>query len=147
MKRIAAAVDDAESSSQVAHYAARLAADLGADLILVTVGRAIDGTQPELERYRAEEHLKDSLSVLVVEESKRRLCVLRDHLDDTPVVQITCEVLVGNVAEQLVSYAKQNAVDLLVIGHRSRGWLGGLLVGSVAKDVIDSAPCPVLVVR
>ena len=38
-------------------------------------------------------------------------------------------------------------IDLIAIGHRSRGRLAGLLIGSVAKDVIDSAPCPVLVVR
>ena len=54
MKRIVAAIDDAESSLQVASLAAELAVGLAAELILVTVGRAIDGAQPELERYRFE---------------------------------------------------------------------------------------------
>jgi nucleotide-binding universal stress UspA family protein len=36
---------------------------------------------------------------------------------------------------------------MIAIGHRSRGRLAGLLGGSVAKHVIDTAPCAVLVVR
>ena len=147
MKRIVAAIDDAESSLQVASLAAELAVGLAAELILVTVGRAIDGAQPELERYRFEEHIEDSLAALTVEEAHHRLRALQARLSDKADVPITCEVLVGKVADQLVSYAKQHAVDLIAIGHRSRGRLAGLLIGSVAKDVIDSAPCPVLVVR
>ena len=82
-----------------------------------------------------------------MEEAHHRLRALQARLSDKADVPITCEVLVGKVADQLVSYAKQHAVDLIAIGHRSRGRLAGLLIGSVAKDVIDSAPCPVLVVR
>ncbi len=147
MRRIVAAVDDAESSLQVVRFAAELAAGLAAELILLTVVRAIGGTQPELERYRLEEHIQDSLAVLMVEEARHRLCSLRSQFDGMAVGQITCEVLVGNAAEQIVSYAKQHAVDLIATGHRSRSRLTCLLVGSVAKHVIDFAPCPVLVVR
>jgi nucleotide-binding universal stress UspA family protein len=148
MKRIIAAVDDGESALQVARFAVELASGLGTDLVLVTVARHIDeGEQPDLDRYRREEHVQESLAVLSVDAARFRLTSLRGQLDNAPGIEITCDVLSGNVAEQLVSYARLHAVDLIVIGHRSRNRLAGLLVGSVAKHVIDTAPCPVLVVR
>jgi nucleotide-binding universal stress UspA family protein len=41
----------------------------------------------------------------------------------------------------------QEGYDLLVVGHRGRGVLRELLIGSTAKSVVDRAPCSVLVVR
>ena len=37
--------------------------------------------------------------------------------------------------------------DLIVAGHRGRNPLAGILLGGVARNVIESALCPVLVVR
>ena len=147
MKRIMAAVDDAEQALHVARAAVDLAQGLHAGVVLVTVGDIIEGSQPDLERYRREEHVEDSLAVLTVDAAERRLSSLRTQLGGRPDLDITCQVLVGNVAEQIVSYARQQPIDVIAIGHRSRGRLAGLLAGSVAKQVIDTAPCPVLVVR
>jgi nucleotide-binding universal stress UspA family protein len=147
MKRIMAAVDDAEQALQVARVAVELAAGLGAHVILVTVGRPIEGEQPDLDRYQHDEHVQESLVVLSADTAERQLNSLRAEIGSRPGVEITCEVLAGNVAEQIVSFARQERVDLIAIGHRSRGRLAGLLVGSVAKHVIDTAHCPVLVVR
>jgi nucleotide-binding universal stress UspA family protein len=147
MKRIVAAVDNAEQALDVARAAVELAQGLDADVVLMTVGQVIEGAQPELERYQREEHVEESLAVLTVDAAERRLISLRAQLGGRPGVDITCQVLVGNIAEQIVSYARQQSIDMIAIGHRSRGRLAGLLGGSVAKHVIDTAPCAVLVVR
>jgi nucleotide-binding universal stress UspA family protein len=147
MKRIMAAVDDAEQALDVARVAIDLAQGVDADVVLMTVGQVIEGAQPDLERYQRDEHVEESLAVLTVDAAERRLNFLRTQLGGRPGVDITCQVLVGNVAEQIVSYARQQSIDIIAIGHRSRGRLAGLLVGSVAKQVIDAAPCCVLVVR
>jgi nucleotide-binding universal stress UspA family protein len=52
-----------------------------------------------------------------------------------------------NVAHAITEYAKDNAVDLIVVGTHGRGAVSRFLMGSVAERVVRSAPCPVLTVR
>jgi nucleotide-binding universal stress UspA family protein len=51
----------------------------------------------------------------------------------------------GPPSEALLEQAK--GADLIVIGLRNRSAVGKLLMGSVAQDVLVSAPCPVLAVK
>ena len=50
-------------------------------------------------------------------------------------------------ADNIVSYAKRNNIEMIVMGHKSRTGLERLLVGSVAVKVVTYAPCSVLVIR
>lgn len=52
----------------------------------------------------------------------------------------------GDVGEQIVATAVRNDIDVIVIGHHRRSWWSSLFDRSSAKDVIDSAATPVLVV-
>ena len=47
----------------------------------------------------------------------------------------------------IVFYARDAAIDLIVIGTHGRGAIAQLLIGSVAERVVRLAPCPVLTVR
>ena len=49
--------------------------------------------------------------------------------------------------EEIVDYAKEKNIDLIVMGTHGRGWLAHVLMGSVAEKVVRKAPCPVLTVR
>lgn len=60
-------------------------------------------------------------------------------------LQATGEVLGGTPADAL-QLACRDGVDLLVTGSRGYGPLRGAFVGSVARELVDHAPCPVLVV-
>ena len=53
----------------------------------------------------------------------------------------------GSVADGITDYAKKKGVDLIVVGTRGMGGIKKLLLGSVAKGVVDSAGCSVIVVR
>lgn len=55
--------------------------------------------------------------------------------------------LVGNPAEQIVTYAKDHNIDLIVMGNRGRSQFGALLLGGVSDKVVHHAHCPVLIVR
>jgi nucleotide-binding universal stress UspA family protein len=58
-------------------------------------------------------------------------------------------VVVGRLSagEDIVQFAEQNSIDLIVIGVRRRSKVGKLLFGSNAQLVILTAPCPVLTVK
>ena len=49
--------------------------------------------------------------------------------------------------EDIVQFAKDNAVDLIVLGVRRRSKVGKLMFGSTAQYVILESPCPVLTVK
>jgi nucleotide-binding universal stress UspA family protein len=55
-------------------------------------------------------------------------------------------VVDGNPAQKLVEAAAEWGADLLVIGTRGRTGFRRLLLGSVARSVLQHAPCSVLVV-
>jgi nucleotide-binding universal stress UspA family protein len=53
----------------------------------------------------------------------------------------------GEAYEAVVKVAKEQAVDVIVLGSHGRTGLRRLLMGSVTEKVIGYAPCPVLVVK
>jgi nucleotide-binding universal stress UspA family protein len=57
------------------------------------------------------------------------------------------EVLRGRPASTLVDEAGRRAADLLVAGSRGHGPIASLVLGSVSAELVDHAPCPVLVAR
>ena len=52
-----------------------------------------------------------------------------------------------SAGEEIVQFAEQNSIDLIVIGVRRRSKVGKLLFGSNAQLIILTAPCPVLTVK
>jgi nucleotide-binding universal stress UspA family protein len=54
---------------------------------------------------------------------------------------------VGRPATLIVELASELRAELVIVGSRGRGPLASMLLGSVSAEVVDRAPCPVLVVR
>lgn len=50
-------------------------------------------------------------------------------------------------ALEIVQYAKDHAIDLIIVGTHGRRAIAHFLLGSVAERVARTAPCPVLTVR
>lgn len=48
---------------------------------------------------------------------------------------------------EIARVAENRHVDLIVIGRRKRGVVARWLLGSVSNEIVDVAPCPVLVVK
>lgn len=64
-----------------------------------------------------------------------------------PGVTVDGRVVRGRAATAIVDEATEFAADLVVIGSRGHGAFESALVGSVSAEVVDHAPCPVLVAR
>lgn len=71
--------------------------------------------------------------------------VKRDLIRSERDVETT--VMINRPATGIVAEARRTAADLIVLGSRGRGALGSALLGSVSAEVVDHAPCPVLVAR
>jgi nucleotide-binding universal stress UspA family protein len=54
---------------------------------------------------------------------------------------------VSSVVQAIADYARDQEIDLIVIGTRGLGGFDRLLLGSVSSGVVAHAPCSVLVVR
>ena len=56
-------------------------------------------------------------------------------------------IAVGDEAEVICGYAKEKALDQIVMGTRGLGSVSNLVLGSVATKVIHLSPVPVLLVK
>jgi nucleotide-binding universal stress UspA family protein len=64
-----------------------------------------------------------------------------------PGVVIHREVAEGLPFEEILTFAKEKDIDLIVMGTHGHTGLAHILMGSVAEKVVRKAPCPVLTVR
>jgi len=60
---------------------------------------------------------------------------------------IESSLVTGTPFIEIIATAKEEDVDLLVLGTHGRTGLAHMLVGSVAEKIVRKAPCPVLTVR
>jgi universal stress protein A len=47
---------------------------------------------------------------------------------------------------EIINYAKENKIDLIVMATHGRTGLSHLLIGSIAERVVRECPCPILTV-
>lgn len=60
---------------------------------------------------------------------------------------VETEMIEGNAAKLIISYAEANDIDHVVMGSTGRSGVSRLLLGSVAESVTRRAPCSVTIVR
>ncbi|MGI8825847.1 MAG: universal stress protein [Chloroflexota bacterium] len=53
----------------------------------------------------------------------------------------------GSPVDEIVRYAGEHGVGLIVMGSRGWGEMHAVLLGSVSERVLHTAPCPVLIAR
>ncbi len=49
--------------------------------------------------------------------------------------------------KEIINFAKQFELDLIVVGSNGKGLLDRMLVGSTTSYVVNHAPCNVMVVK
>ena len=84
-----------------------------------------------------------STDVILMEEALNQTCnrLRKKGLHAKPELQL------GFPTEKFLKYAEEHMPDLIVTGAKGLRASPGILVGSVAQQVVEYAPCPVLVVR
>jgi nucleotide-binding universal stress UspA family protein len=143
--KVLLAVDGSDASMSAVAATAALALSPDSSIVVVTVipdSFAPEGSHwpnvirmdPPTDRERVRADVRD------------RLLAIADRLrSGTTTVDIG--VLEGRPATEIVSEAARSAADLIVVGARGLSAVRRLLIGSVSSEVVDHAPCPVLIAR
>jgi nucleotide-binding universal stress UspA family protein len=143
LKRILFPTDFSENARCAEEYACELARQYQAELHVLYVVQDIALVMPEpgsmmaLPAFNLDEARDSALRVIkTVPEAGRaaNLSIVRSVRAGAPFVEI-------------VRYAAENNIDLIVMGTHGRGGLAHVLLGSVAEKVVRKAGCPVLTVR
>lgn len=143
-RKMLVAVDGSEPASHALEYAAELAEEQGAELVIVTVIPPITNyvvADSELDYYPRLEEDVEKYYVQMVEATEE--AVKEAHPD----LKVSALWKHGHPATRIVEAAGEQGVDLIVVGNRGRGGLISWMLGSTSRSVVESCTVPVLVVK
>jgi nucleotide-binding universal stress UspA family protein len=143
LKRILIPTDFSKYSQSALKYAAALAEKFGAELHLLHVVQNIGLLIPDMVNVTPPVLPSSEQMGSAVREALARV-VKENALDKLP-VQI--EVREGTPFYEIIQFAKDKDIDLIVMGTHGHTGLAHMLLGSVTEKVVRKAPCPVLTVR
>jgi nucleotide-binding universal stress UspA family protein len=141
LKKILVPTDFSECSDAALKYGRELSAAFGASLHILHV------VQDPYTQPWAAEAFPAPLGDLLDQWEQQAADRIRQALPADVRDAITVATRIGSPFFEIVRYAQEQQIDLIVIGTHGRGPLGHMLLGSVAEKVVRKAPCPVMTVR
>ncbi len=142
-KNILVPYDDSKCSLHAFKIATEIAKKFNSKLTAVTVVPSAIRISSSYSNVRYEE-------ILLKEQRDSANSALSkvDSIAKKQGINLAKYVLESNaVVKQIVSFAKSEKFDLIVMGtHGRTGW-SKLIIGSVANGIIQTANCPALVVK
>jgi len=144
LRKIVCPVDFSEQSEHALAQAAELAAQSGADLLLLTVVQPMPAVFPGENALMTQLH---PVPLTFKDEAAAQLASMRDKFCGAVLERTTSSVAIGVPFVEIVRFAREHEADLIVMGSHGRTGLEHLMIGSVAERVVRKAPCSVLVVR
>jgi nucleotide-binding universal stress UspA family protein len=144
IRKILVALDGSNPSFNASTYAIDFAKRYDAELIVLSIVSPIPYSQFEyanIGRMKEIETIEKEKSEQYIDKVKQKAIENK--------VTVKTEVLIKytSVVKEIVEYAENNKVDMIVIGSRGMAGFKKLLLGSVANGVVTYSHCPVLVVK
>lgn len=144
LKKILLPTDFSDTSKEALKYAISLSREYGAEMTALHVVNQqilVEGLNlPQLVS------IKD-LEKELIKEAERQLEVFLKDVPGLGDIVSRQVILLGNPFLEIIRYAKENSIDLIVIGTHGRSGLEHIIFGSTAEKVVRRAPCPVLSVK
>jgi nucleotide-binding universal stress UspA family protein len=132
IQKILYATDFSSYSNQAYFHAVALAENHGASLTVLFVFPTVLGADWAPDEGEDREYWRHQLEQI-------------RPID--PTIRVNHVMLEGDPASEIVRYAQEAGMDLIVMGTHGRTGLERLLMGSVAEKVMRLATCSVLVVK
>jgi nucleotide-binding universal stress UspA family protein len=146
LRRLLVGYDGSDAAGAAAAFALWLAAKAHAEATLLHVApnlahsaHAAHTAPPEALMAAAAARLDDDM------EWRERLDALRSYAAAGAPVE--CEVVRGRPAAALLDWARRTEADMLMVGSTGIGAVRGAFLGSVSSQVVEHAPCSVMVFR
>ncbi len=153
MKKILIAVDDSKGSEvAVSTFIDLFASNRSVSAILLYIekieGRSfMDDMLGEAEMSTLKEMLKGSeYKELLDKKAERIISYHRKILEESGITEITTLVRDGHPADEILSTAKEEGADMIIIGSRGKR-MHNLFMGSVSREVSNRADIPVLLAK
>jgi len=146
-RKVLVAADGSKLSRKALDYAIRDALTDNAVLFLLYV-LPKDDLPKEIIKYIKEEKFEGGLGKLssrIVAEAV--LKPLAEQARKAGVQHVHARVMRGDPAEEIVNFARDQQVDLLVLGSRGRSKIGSMLLGSVSNRVCQLSSCTTVTVK
>ena len=137
--RILFATDFSRWARRAEDYACALACSWRASLTVLSVAEFPPGLNPHYPVNH--QYLADLLN-----QTSSQLVDLKGRAERRGIA-VTTRVATGIPSEEVITAARAEDSDLIVVGTRGKTGLAHVLLGSTAARVIRGAPCPVLTVR
>jgi len=140
LKKILCPIDHSDGSKEALKYAVSFAMKNEAKLYLLHIidirsfDESIDTMAAQIPNDETIKQLKTKLFECIPEEIRSDM-------------QIEALVVQGIPFAEIISIAKGNNVDMIVMGTHGRTGLAHIMIGSVSEKVVRKAHCPVLTVR
>ncbi|MGI9518290.1 MAG: universal stress protein [Pirellulaceae bacterium] len=134
IKRILCPIDFSEFNKQANEFASMLAKSNEAEIIYYFA------YQPAVP-YASHAYMDLEKEA---RDAKRELEEIQPTIEG---VRASWVVEVGPPAEKIIEYARENDVDLIVMGTQGRTGLSRAIMGSVAETIVRKAHCPVLALK
>jgi nucleotide-binding universal stress UspA family protein len=141
-KRICCPIDFSDASRAAMEVAADLARRFAAELWLFHAYPVPGYTFPDGSVVASPKMLQD-----LADGAERHLAQWRSDAEGLGAGVVRTEKVAGEPAAEIVAFARDHGVDLLVLGTHGRTGLEHALMGSIAERVVRKAHCPVLTVR
>jgi nucleotide-binding universal stress UspA family protein len=149
LEHILCADDGSEAALKAVEAAAELATKTGASLTALAVIDAGNFGSADVVAFARSEGLDMGAAVAArVDAAAEYLARCQIIAQRHGVVRFRSEKRTGDdPATEILDFAREHAVDLIVVGSRGMGRLPGLLLGSVSQKLASLARCSVLIAR
>ena len=148
--KILVPIDGSEPSFHAAHIASNIANKFNSEIIVLYVV-----VSPSKSEYANLTGLVTPKQIdMIIENAKKQARDWFNRIEDMIKVKnrnikVSTKVILTGIAVygEIIQYADQENIDLIVIGTRGRSGVKKLLLGSTASGVVTYADCPVLVTK